>query len=349
MTRSALATAATSLGRGSKSCGSPPGRSIPSTETRPAPTWLTRVAPPALSSRRRSGRRGRRAVAAAGDRPARGQPKNAEPPHAAIVLRTILPRILEPLELDRLLRVVLRRGPGRRRRRPRARQHPLPRRPPCSVPPRGRRRREHRHLRRGRDGGRGRPHPRGQDQLAAVRLDGAAVDAGRGGRRLRVRGASPTTSCSRRSARSSCVLRRRSPTREGAARPPRQCAQAGELDIRAAVLTGLGDRRARRAGGADPRRAADACTAPLRRRGVPAQAVGTNLAVGVGVGITGVARAYARLASTGTCWRSARRRPVPGALLGARLTGRLSERQLLRAIGAMLVVASATTALQALW
>jgi uncharacterized membrane protein YfcA len=39
---------------------------------------------------------------------------------------------------------------------------------------------------------------------------------------------------------------------------------------------------------------------------------------------------------------------VPGALLGARLTGRLSERQLLRAIGAMLVVAGATTALQAL-
>jgi uncharacterized membrane protein YfcA len=40
---------------------------------------------------------------------------------------------------------------------------------------------------------------------------------------------------------------------------------------------------------------------------------------------------------------------VPGALLGARLTGRLSERQLLRAIGAMLVVAGATTAVQALW
>jgi uncharacterized membrane protein YfcA len=39
---------------------------------------------------------------------------------------------------------------------------------------------------------------------------------------------------------------------------------------------------------------------------------------------------------------------VPGALLGARLTGRMSERQLLRAIGAVLVVAGAATALQAL-
>jgi len=40
---------------------------------------------------------------------------------------------------------------------------------------------------------------------------------------------------------------------------------------------------------------------------------------------------------------------VTGALLGARLTGRLSERQLRHATGAMLVVAGATTALQALW
>ena len=89
-TRSALATAATSLRRGSRSCGSPPGRSIPSTETRPPPTWLHEV-------RRLRGRRddgpavaGRRAVAAAGNRPARRQRKNAEPHRAAIVLRTIL-------------------------------------------------------------------------------------------------------------------------------------------------------------------------------------------------------------------------------------------------------------------
>jgi uncharacterized membrane protein YfcA len=38
---------------------------------------------------------------------------------------------------------------------------------------------------------------------------------------------------------------------------------------------------------------------------------------------------------------------VPGALIGARLTGRLSEQQLLRGIGAILVVAGTATALQA--
>jgi uncharacterized membrane protein YfcA len=38
---------------------------------------------------------------------------------------------------------------------------------------------------------------------------------------------------------------------------------------------------------------------------------------------------------------------VPGALLGARLTGRLDERQLLRAIGIVLLFAGAITLLQA--
>jgi uncharacterized membrane protein YfcA len=38
---------------------------------------------------------------------------------------------------------------------------------------------------------------------------------------------------------------------------------------------------------------------------------------------------------------------IPGALLGARLTGRLSPQQLLRAIGAILVVAGIATATQA--
>ena len=39
---------------------------------------------------------------------------------------------------------------------------------------------------------------------------------------------------------------------------------------------------------------------------------------------------------------------VPGALVGARLTGRMSEQQLLRGIGGILVVAGTATALQAL-
>jgi uncharacterized membrane protein YfcA len=79
-----------------------------------------------------------------------------------------------------------------------------------------------------------------------------------------------------------------------------------------------------------------------------ARAVGTNLAVGVCVGIAGV------IGHTpdGVDWdllAIGSAASVPGALLGARLTGRLSERQLLRAIGAMLVVAGATTVLQSLW
>jgi uncharacterized membrane protein YfcA len=37
---------------------------------------------------------------------------------------------------------------------------------------------------------------------------------------------------------------------------------------------------------------------------------------------------------------------VPGALLGSRLTGRLGEQQLLRAVGAVLVAASAGMAVQ---
>jgi uncharacterized membrane protein YfcA len=122
--------------------------------------------------------------------------------------------------------------------------------------------------------------------------------------------------------------------------------EEADLDIRAAVLTGaavgllgglvgliLGSLR---------------MPALLRYVGeTAARAVGTNLAVGVCVGIAGV------IGHTpdGVDWdllAIGSAASVPGALLGARLTGRLSERQLLRAIGGMLVVAGATTALQAL-
>jgi uncharacterized membrane protein YfcA len=37
---------------------------------------------------------------------------------------------------------------------------------------------------------------------------------------------------------------------------------------------------------------------------------------------------------------------IPGALLGSRLTGRLSQAQLLRAVGAILLVAGAAAILQ---
>ena len=130
-------------------------------------------------------------------------------------------------------------------------------------------------------------------------------------------------------------------------RPPARGEQAGDgLDIRAAVVSGaliglLGGLVGLILG-------ALRMPALLRWVGeVPARAVGTNLAVGFWVGVAGVAGHL----PGGVDWTAlgvGAAASVPGALLGARLTGRLSERQLLRAIGAVLVVAGAATALQAL-
>jgi uncharacterized protein len=80
---------------------------------------------------------------------------------------------------------------------------------------------------------------------------------------------------------------------------------------------------------------------------VPHRAVGTNLAVGFWVGVAGVA-GHLPGGVDWTALGAGAAASVPGALLGARLTGRMSERQLLRAIGAVLVVAGAATAAQAL-
>lgn len=80
---------------------------------------------------------------------------------------------------------------------------------------------------------------------------------------------------------------------------------------------------------------------------VPAKAIGTNLAVGFWVGLAGVVGHL----PGGVDWSAlgiGAAASIPGALIGARLTGRLSERQLLRGIGAILVVAGTATALQAL-
>jgi uncharacterized membrane protein YfcA len=78
----------------------------------------------------------------------------------------------------------------------------------------------------------------------------------------------------------------------------------------------------------------------------PVRAIGTNLAVGFWVGIAGVIGH----APGGVDWgllAIGAAASVPGALLGARLTGRLSERQLLRTVGGILVVAGTVTLVQA--
>ena len=85
----------------------------------------------------------------------------------------------------------------------------------------------------------------------------------------------------------------------------------------------------------------------LRHVGEPPHtAVGTNLAVGVCVGVAG---ALGRLPSGAPDWRIAAigaGASVPGALLGARLTGRLSEAQLVRAIAVILLVAASAMVAQ---
>jgi uncharacterized membrane protein YfcA len=130
------------------------------------------------------------------------------------------------------------------------------------------------------------------------------------------------------------------PRREAQAQP------APDLDVRAAVITGaaigvlgglvgliLGSLR---------------LPALVRYVGeTPSRAVGTNVAVGFCVGLAGVVGHL----PAGVDWdllAIGSAASIPGALLGARLTGRLSEAQLLRAIGAVLIVAGAATAAQAL-
>jgi uncharacterized membrane protein YfcA len=77
------------------------------------------------------------------------------------------------------------------------------------------------------------------------------------------------------------------------------------------------------------------------------RAVGTNVAVGFCLGVAGVLGHL----TGGVDWRLlavGAGTSVPGSLLGARLTGRLSERQLLRAVGAILLVAGAAMIVQGL-
>jgi uncharacterized membrane protein YfcA len=124
-------------------------------------------------------------------------------------------------------------------------------------------------------------------------------------------------------------------------------AATGELDIRAAVFAGaligllggfvgliLGSLR---------------LPALLRLVGEQAsKAVGTNLAVGVVVGVAGLLGHLPSAAPDVDLLAIGAAASIPGALLGARLTGRLSERQLVQAIGVVLIVAGLAAAAQAL-
>ena len=138
------------------------------------------------------------------------------------------------------------------------------------------------------------------------------------------------------------LLRPRSP----AARPAAPTPDAAGVDVRAAMISGgaigllggfvgliLGSLR---------------MPALLRWVGeAPARAVGTNVTVGFCVGVAGVightpAGVDWELLAVGSA------ASIPGALIGSRLTGRLSEAQLVRAIGAVLLVAGLATVASAI-
>ena len=103
------------------------------------------------------------------------------------------------------------------------------------------------------------------------------------------------------------------------------------------------DRRARRADRPDPRLAAHARAHPLGRRGADAR-VGTNLVVGIAVGVAGLIGHLPGGIDWTLLWVGAAA-SVPGALIGSRLTGRLSAAQLLRAVGVILLVAGTASIL----
>jgi uncharacterized membrane protein YfcA len=81
---------------------------------------------------------------------------------------------------------------------------------------------------------------------------------------------------------------------------------------------------------------------------VPFKAVGTNVAIGFFVGIAGALGHLPNAAPDLTPIVVGGAASIPGALLGSRLTGRLSERQLIRAIGLVLLVAATSMVVEAI-
>lgn len=80
----------------------------------------------------------------------------------------------------------------------------------------------------------------------------------------------------------------------------------------------------------------------------PVRAVGTNVAVGFLVGIAGALGHLPNAAPDLSPILVGGAASIPGALLGSRLTGRLSERQLLRAIAVVLLIAAASMVAEAI-
>jgi uncharacterized protein len=77
----------------------------------------------------------------------------------------------------------------------------------------------------------------------------------------------------------------------------------------------------------------------------PARAIGSNLVVGIAVGAAGLV-GHLPGGVDWTLFAVGAGASVPGALLGSRLTGRLSTPQLLRAVGVILIVAGTGAVVQ---
>ena len=135
--------------------------------------------------------------------------------------------------------------------------------------------------------------------------------------------------------------------RRAASAPEPAGAAEPDLDIRAAVLTGAGIGLL----GGIVGLILGSLRMPALLKSVgeaPRRAVGTNITVGFCVGVAGVIGHT----PTGVDWKLLAiggAASMPGALLGSRLTGRLSRDQLLRAIGAVLLVAGTATLAQAVF
>src|SRR5215218_4955587 len=129
--------------------------------------------------------------------------------------------------------------------------------------------------------------------------------------------------------------------------PRAEGVQEGDVDVRAAVVSGaligllgglvgliLGSLR---------------MPALLRWVGeVPQRAVGTNVTVGVFVGVAGSLAHLPNAAPDLGVIAAGGAASIPGALLGSRLTGRLSEAALIKAIAVVLLIAAAGCIAQAL-
>jgi uncharacterized membrane protein YfcA len=81
---------------------------------------------------------------------------------------------------------------------------------------------------------------------------------------------------------------------------------------------------------------------------VPVRAVGTNVAVGFCVGVAGALGHLPNTAPDLTPILVGGAASIPGALLGSRLTGRLSEHELIRAIGVVLLIAAVSMIVEAI-